>query len=251
MHARIGIALVVLAAGLGTAGSPALAGGQPNLVVTSVSDPSPSPTHEAVTVTNRGDARAGKSKVGFLLSRDRKPGKGDVKLSKRLSVAAVGAGKRRKVTGTVKVPARTARGFYYLIACADVKSKVGESDEGDNCRASSHTMWVPGPPPNSPPRAVLEAACGGGSYTAAGIASCGGSDWTFRATRSSDPEKKLNTWRISFGDGTAKAGSFAKSPPKAVPHHYTTTGDIRVVLTVTDRSGAIAHDVMVIRSNTG
>jgi CARDB/PKD domain len=248
MRVRIGIALVVL--GLGAAPT-ALGKAQPNLVVTAISDPTPSPTREAVTVSNHGAARAGRSKVGFLLSRDRKPGKGDIRLAKRLAVAAIGAGKHRKVTGNVKVPARTAAGYYHLIACADVRSKVGESDEGDNCRASSHTMWVPGPPPNSPPHAVLEAACGTGSFTAAGTASCQGSDWTFRATGSSDPERKLNTWRIAFGDGTAKTGSFAKSPPKAIPHHYTTTGDIRFVLTVTDRSGAIAHDVMIIRSNTG
>jgi DNA-binding beta-propeller fold protein YncE len=222
----------------------------PNLEVAAASDPTPPPTFEAVAVANVGGVRASASQVGFFLSRDRRRGSGDVKLGVRISFDAIASGKHTTRSKRVGVPAGTRSGFYYLIACADIARKVSESNERDNCRATKFPLWVPGPQPNALPTAVLETAaeCNNGAFSAASVPYCHrpGPTWTFRATHSSDPERRLASWRVDFGDGTSKTGAFAAAPPSAVVHRYTTAGFYRVVLTVTDRAGRTAHDVAFI-----
>jgi hypothetical protein len=92
-------------------------------------------------VRNRG-GKAKASTVGFLLSRDRRKGGGDVGLQGGLDVPGLKRGRSAKASGTVKVPAKVKPRRYYLIACADAKRKVRERKEGNNCKASRKKTWV-------------------------------------------------------------------------------------------------------------
>jgi hypothetical protein len=91
-------------------------------------------------VKNVGTARAGSSRTGFLLSRDTSRSSTDVVLSGRSSVPRLSPGASATATTTVTVPAGTAKGYYYVLGCADVTRVVAESNESDNCRASTAVL---------------------------------------------------------------------------------------------------------------
>lgn len=87
------------------------------------------------TTANRGRKAAPRSVTRYVLSKDKKLNRGDVRLRDR----AVRALKPRKKHATkalkVRVPATTKPGTYWLLACADARKKVKESNERNNCRA--------------------------------------------------------------------------------------------------------------------
>lgn len=113
---------------------------RPDLVVSSVAA---SPAKVAAggvltvkdTTANRGRKAAPRSVTRYVLSKDKKLNRGDVRLRDR----AVRALKPRKKQATkalkVRVPATTKPGTYWLLACADARKKVKESNERNNCRA--------------------------------------------------------------------------------------------------------------------
>ena len=112
----------------------------------------------SVTVRNRGRARAKGSQTSFVLSRDKRSGRGDPALS-RSRTKAVKARKVTKRTVTLRVPALLPAGAWRVVACADARRKVKESKERNNCRASRALALVPptvgppgpGPGPGQPP----------------------------------------------------------------------------------------------------
>jgi len=57
-------------------------------------------------------------------------------------VPALGVGASSAGTATVTVPTNTALGVYYLVVCADDMKVVGETNEGNNCTASSSVTEV-------------------------------------------------------------------------------------------------------------
>jgi subtilase family serine protease len=78
-------------------------------------------------------------------------------------VAALPAGASSTNTVTVTIPATLPLGAYFLIACADDRDTVTESDETNNCRASSTTVTVGRPDlvvssVSDPPGAALAGA---------------------------------------------------------------------------------------------
>jgi hypothetical protein len=95
-------------------------------------------------VTNAGRARAGRSAVRLYLSSDRSLGSGDVRLADR-PTGALRPGRLSTAATTVTVPAQTAIGSYYLVACADARRTVAESRERNNCRASASPIPVTAP----------------------------------------------------------------------------------------------------------
>ncbi|MDQ1697033.1 MAG: cellulose 1,4-beta-cellobiosidase [Frankiaceae bacterium] len=87
------------------------------------------------TTRNAGSVAAGASKVGYVLSADRKSGPGDIALGSH-SVKRLRARRSAKGTMTLTVPAITPAGDYFVLACADVGKQVRESNERNNCRAA-------------------------------------------------------------------------------------------------------------------
>jgi hypothetical protein len=118
-----------------------------NLVVSSLSEKAPLVFQ--ATVKNTGRAKAKKSKLALLLSRDGKRTRDDLKLVVA-NVKALGRRRSARVTLRAALPAAGADGLRFL-ACADDARRVRESKEGDNCRAGrTLPAATPLPPVPSP-----------------------------------------------------------------------------------------------------
>ncbi|MBF4162934.1 CARDB domain-containing protein [Nocardioides acrostichi] len=126
----------------------AAAGARPDLVVTRVVPSASvveagSSLHVSTTTRNRGRGAAGRSTTSLLLSRDARPSRGDVVLA-RLAVPRLTRGAGKRVSVAVEAP-RTP-GSFHLLACADARHAVRETDEDDNCRAISLVVREPARP---------------------------------------------------------------------------------------------------------
>jgi hypothetical protein len=131
------LASVALAGGAGTA-----EGAQPraDLVVKTVSNPPIILTRGAAftardVTRNRGAAPAKGTRTGYYLSKDRRRGKGDIRLKTR-AVKALKTGRKASGKRRLRIPVKAAGGRYRLLACADASRRVRERREGNNCRAS-------------------------------------------------------------------------------------------------------------------
>jgi subtilase family serine protease len=120
---------------------------KPDLVVTAVSEPPGSAQPGSFisvtdTTRNEGNGQAGSSTTRYYLSADAGKDGSDTLLtgSRGAGILAPGAGS----TGTVNagIPSATPPGVYRLLACADDFSSVNESNESNNCLASSGTVTV-------------------------------------------------------------------------------------------------------------
>jgi hypothetical protein len=119
----------------------------PDLVEAAVSDP---PALIAIggnfsvtdTVENQGDVGAGASTTRYYLSLDTKRNPGDRSLIGARSVPSLVVGATSTGAATVEVPATAAPGLYYVLACADDRKKVAESNEKNNCAASAAQVTV-------------------------------------------------------------------------------------------------------------
>jgi uncharacterized membrane protein len=114
----------------------------PDLVETSLSNPpagaAPGGTFSATdTVKNQGSGRAGSSTTRYYLSLDTAKGSGDVLLSGSRSVPSLASGATSSGTVSVGIPSSITGGSYTLLACADDPGAVAETNESNNCRASS------------------------------------------------------------------------------------------------------------------
>ncbi len=131
---------MLLAAGFALLASPAYAApARPDLSVAKLRADAASAT---VTLKNAGRAKAKGSQVALTLSKDAKASKDDRALTSA-SVKALASKKNGSVTVKLTVPA----GTYRVIACADPKNKVRESNEKNNCRASGEITVRTGPQP--------------------------------------------------------------------------------------------------------
>jgi serralysin len=120
---------------------------QPDLVVSALSFSSSSVRRGgSFTVTdttkNSGTATAGGSTTRYRLSKDATITGSDVLLTGSRSVSSLTAGASNTASVTVTVPSTVAVGTYYLGACADNLGAVTESNETNNCRASTTTIRV-------------------------------------------------------------------------------------------------------------
>jgi hypothetical protein len=119
---------------------------KPDLVVSSITQPpataTPGTSFAATDRTrNRGKASAGASTTRYFLSLDAKVGKGDMRLGEH-SVPRLKPGKSSSRRATMKVPTFAHAGTYRVIACADRKSNVKESNERNNCASARRRMNV-------------------------------------------------------------------------------------------------------------
>jgi hypothetical protein len=124
-----------------------VAAGAADLRVSAVNEPPASALRggrftAADTVVNEGGATAGSTRTRYYLSTTGSRGATDVLLggSRSVSTLVVGAQSQGKVT--VTVPSTTPLGTYRLLACADDTAVVAESDETDNCRASTGSIVI-------------------------------------------------------------------------------------------------------------
>ncbi|MHB8694643.1 MAG: CARDB domain-containing protein [Solirubrobacteraceae bacterium] len=127
----------------------------PNLVVRAIAGPAGSvvPGQRFVvrdTTANTGKAPAGASVTAYYLARTAKHQRSDVRVGDR-PVKRLLAGAHSNGSATVTVPIRTALGSYRIIACADDRNQVKETNEHDNCRATSTPLHVIVPPDTTPP----------------------------------------------------------------------------------------------------
>ena len=119
----------------------------PDLIVSAVSAPpaqrAPGTSFGAWGKTrNRGTVTAPASTTRFYLSTDGARNRGDRLLSGARAVPSLAAGATDAGPRTVTIPSRTPAGRYYLLACADDTAAITESNEANNCRASTVTMVV-------------------------------------------------------------------------------------------------------------
>jgi subtilisin family serine protease len=94
------------------------------------------------TVQNLGAVPSGASTTRHYLSLDAVKSANDILLTGSRSVPAVAAGATQSGTVTVTIPVATAPNTYYVLTCADSTNAVIETDETNNCRASSTTVTV-------------------------------------------------------------------------------------------------------------
>jgi hypothetical protein len=123
---------------------------RPDLIETSVSNPPASLAAGSFfsvtdTVQNAGNGASGGSSTRFYLSADALKDGSDTLLSGSRAVGSLAVAASSMGTINVTVPASSAAGAYRLIACADDTTLVIESDETNNCVASTGSMQVTKP----------------------------------------------------------------------------------------------------------
>lgn len=146
------VATSVVLVGAGFSTVPAVAAPGPDLRVASVSTPKSkvekgSTLRVKVKVRNAGNRPARASRTRFLLSKNKRLDRRDRALTtvrtKRLP------GKRGRVlTRNVRIPASTPTGTWHLLVCADATSRVRETREKNNCRATKRRVQVTAPRPD-------------------------------------------------------------------------------------------------------
>ena len=94
------------------------------------------------TVQNVGAVASGASVTRYYLSLDAVKSAGDLLLTGSRTVPGLAAGASHSGTVTVTIPAATPLNTYFVLACADGPNTVVETDETNNCKASSTTVTV-------------------------------------------------------------------------------------------------------------
>ena len=120
---------------------------RPDLVESTVSNPPASRARGTTfqvtdTVQNLGALPSGSTNTRYYLSLDAVKGSGDTAVTGSRSVPAVAAGGSHSGTVTVTIPSATPLNTYFLLACADNGNTVVETDETNNCKASSTMLTV-------------------------------------------------------------------------------------------------------------
>ena len=128
------------------------AGGLPDLTITTISSPpanaNPGDSFAITDTTNNSGGAAGSFFNKYYLSTNQLPG-GVIAYLATGSAGALPAGTSEVVSATAQVPYGTAPGTYWLIGCADAGpgnggkfSQIDESDESNNCTASTTPIVV-------------------------------------------------------------------------------------------------------------
>jgi subtilase family serine protease len=94
------------------------------------------------TVANQGAVGSGASTTRYYLSADPQKGGGDTLLTASRAVPMLAPAVISTGTVTVTLPTGIALGSYYVLACADDANVVVETDESNNCGASTGTLQV-------------------------------------------------------------------------------------------------------------
>jgi hypothetical protein len=136
-------------AGMIAGGALARASPRPDLVEMAVLVSKPTvPTGASLRVTdtarNRGLAAAPRLTIGYYLSRDRTPGLGDLRFGGR-SIGGLPVRASSRGSALVRIPRSTLPGSYRILACADDRHRVRESEERNNCHPTTTALVVTKP----------------------------------------------------------------------------------------------------------
>src|SRR5207249_3850968 len=85
---------------------------------------------------------AAASTTRYYLSLNQQKDANDILLTGSRSVLALNVGATAKGTVTATIPSTTPVGTYFVLACADDANAVTESNEANNCLASTTTVQV-------------------------------------------------------------------------------------------------------------
>jgi subtilase family serine protease len=208
--------------------------GVPDLAAIAVSSPPASIRagqgfSASVTVANLGTIVAPGSTARYYLSPDSVRDASDVQLSGSRSVPSLVPGGQAGGSTSVTVPTSTSPGLYLLLACADAGGAVVESDELNNCLASTSAVEVRVPD-------LVVTAAGAAAPGVAPGAALGVSDTTLnqgpvdapssrtRYYLSQDEAKSPDDMLLSgsrsvpsLAPGVASSGAASVTVPKATP----------------------------------
>jgi subtilisin family serine protease/lysozyme family protein len=93
------------------------------------------------TILNQGSADAGASLAGIYLSRTGHKDSGTIAMGS-FNAPVLPPGNSFTTPASVTIPISLAAGSYYLLACADDTNLVSESNETNNCGASSLSLQI-------------------------------------------------------------------------------------------------------------
>jgi hypothetical protein len=96
-------------------------------------------------VKNFGLVDAGTSTTRYYLSTDTVKSANDIRLTGSRAVPALAPQADSGFSVSVTIPSNTALGVYHILACADDLGTVPETDDNNNCRATSGTMNLTSP----------------------------------------------------------------------------------------------------------
>ena len=122
----------------------------------------------SVSVKNKGNKKAKKSRTGFYLSKDGKKSPDDASLG-TLPTSKLKPKAKTTVSGAFTLPVGLQPGVYRLVACADDAGVVRERKEQNNCKASKTSITLPGGPPPPGKVTVAATATTGGTVAASGV----------------------------------------------------------------------------------
>jgi hypothetical protein len=119
----------------------------PDLIETSVSNPPANASPgDSFSVTdnarNQGNANAGASTTRYYFSLNTTKSGSDIRLTGTRAVPGLAPSGNSTGTVTVTIPNTTPGAQYFLLACADDKKDVVESDETNQCKASATKVTV-------------------------------------------------------------------------------------------------------------
>lgn len=120
----------------------------PDLYVSSLTNPPASAAVGGTFSVTDNTANAGASSTGvasvtrYYLSLNTAKDASDYLITQTRSIPALAAGGSSRAAVTVSVPAVPA-GSFYLLACSDDTSLIGEAIETNNCRASTTRVTIP------------------------------------------------------------------------------------------------------------
>ena len=94
------------------------------------------------TVTNNSSYNAGPSTTRYYVSTNAFFSSNAILLAGSRAVGALAAGQTSAGSASVSLPATLITGAYFVLACADDTQQVGETNENNNCAASSTQLQV-------------------------------------------------------------------------------------------------------------
>jgi subtilase family serine protease len=216
-----------------------------DLIETSVTDPPATIVNGGSfsvteTVQNVGSATASASTTRYYLSTTRSKN-GAHLLTGARAVPSLGAGATSTGTANITVSPGSPAGTYFLLACADDKLAAPESNESNNCTASTNNVTVSGPDLSEtsvadPPSTIVD----GGTFSVTDTVQNNGS---FIAAAS--------TTRYYLSTTGSKNGARLLTGGRAVPSLATSTSSSGTVnVTVTAGMGAGTYLLLACADDT-
>ena len=181
------------------------------------------------SVRNDGTAEARSSTTRYSLSLDAVKNAEDTLLSGTRSVRALAVGALNSGTANVTIPDNTPLGAYSVLACADDRASVAESDEANNCVASAAMLTVTRPDlvasaVSNPPATAARGSKFSVTDTAQNVSAVGAASSKMRYYLSRDPVKSADDRQMTtsrsvpaLAAGAVHSGTVVITVPSGTP----------------------------------